>query len=41
MPQRRGTETDSFRFLPVGCIVGSTHGAYEPLGEFATRYAEQ
>lgn len=30
MPQRRGTEVDSFRLLPVGCIVGSSRGAYEP-----------
>ena len=36
MPQRRRTEVDSFRLLPVGSIVGSTPGAYEPLGEFAT-----
>lgn len=36
MPQRTGTEVDSFRLLPVGSIVGSTPGAYEPLGEFVT-----
>lgn len=36
MPQRTRTEADSFRLLPVGCLVGRTPGAYEPLGELAT-----
>ena len=41
MPQRTEFAAVGFRSAPVGCIVGSTPGAYEPLGEFATWYAEQ
>lgn len=36
MPQRTEFAAVSFRSAPVGCFVGRTPGAYEPLGELAT-----